>query len=223
MSDSAARAALVGRRDAGKRAFDVTFSALGLALLAPIWMCAAIAIKLDGGPVYFRQERIGLGGRPFRMWKFRTMIPDAERRGPLITVGRDPRITRVGAFLRRSKLDEIPQLLNVLHGEMSLVGPRPEVPRYVAQYTAEQRAVLQLMPGITDPASVAYRDESRLLGRVSDPERYYVEVVMPDKIRLNLAHAAHATRVRDVLVILQTLGVWPRSRNATRNRESPVS
>jgi len=188
-----------------KRLFDLFWSALGLLLLLPVFLGIALAIKLDdGGPVFFRQQRIGYRGRPFTMWKFRTMVVDAERRGGSLTVGRDPRVTRVGYWLRKTKLDELPQLWNVLKGEMSLVGPRPEVPRYVALYTEEQRRVLELVPGITDPASIRFRHESELLARSPDPERTYVEVVMPEKIRLNLEYAERATVWSDFLVILQT-------------------
>ncbi|HEX2203616.1 MAG TPA: sugar transferase, partial [Longimicrobium sp.] len=159
----------------------------------------------DRGPVFFRQERVGKDGKPFRMWKFRTMRVDAEKVGPQLTVGADPRITRVGRWLRKTKVDELPQLLNVLSGEMSLVGPRPEVPRYVAMYTPEQRRVLSLMPGITDPASIRYRDESAVLAEADDPERTYVEEVMPEKIRLNLDYAARSSVLSDTAVILKTI------------------
>jgi lipopolysaccharide/colanic/teichoic acid biosynthesis glycosyltransferase len=190
-----------------KRCFDLCATIAGLVVLSPLLLIVALLIKLDdGGPVFFRQQRVGRAGRRFRVWKFRTMIPDAERRGGALTVGDDPRTTRVGRWLRRSKVDELPQLFNVLAGDMSLVGPRPEVPRYVARYTADQRRVLDLVPGITDPASIAYSRESELLARAPDPERYYVTAVMPDKIRINLTYAARATRWTDVKVVLETLG-----------------
>jgi lipopolysaccharide/colanic/teichoic acid biosynthesis glycosyltransferase len=190
-----------------KRLFDVGATIAGLFVLWPVLLIVALLIKLDdGGSVFFRQERVGRAGRRFRVWKFRTMIPDAERRGGTLTVGDDPRTTRVGRWLRRSKVDELPQLFNVLAGDMSLVGPRPEVPRYVARYSADQRRVLDLVPGITDPASIAYSRESELLARAPDPERYYVTAVMPDKIRINLTYAARATRWTDVKVVLETLG-----------------
>ena len=189
-----------------KRVFDLSCSVLGLLLLALPFAVVAVLIKLgDGGPILFRQERVGYEGRSFRMLKFRTMRPQAASEGPRLTVGADPRITGVGRFLRRYKLDELPQLINVLRGEMSLVGPRPEVPEYVALYDAEQRAVLALMPGITDPASIHYRNESELLGGSDDPQRLYVEQIMPDKIRMNLAYARKATLLSDVGVILATL------------------
>ena len=189
-----------------KRVVDVALSVLALALLWPLGLVIAAAVTLgDGGPAFFRQERVGRGGRTFRMWKFRTMIVGAERSGRHLTVGDDPRVTRVGAVLRRTKLDELPQLFNVLRGEMSLVGPRPEVPRYVAFYNAEQRPVLRLTPGITDPASLRYRDESEELAGSAEPERMYVEHIMPEKIRLNLAYAARATWRSDLGVIWSTL------------------
>jgi lipopolysaccharide/colanic/teichoic acid biosynthesis glycosyltransferase len=188
-----------------KRSLDVVASAAGLVLLAPLLAAIALAVGRDG-PVFFRQERVGRGGRIFRIWKFRTMVPDAERRGSALTVAGDPRITRTGAWLRRTKLDELPQLLNVLRGEMSLVGPRPEVPRYVALYTPAQRRVLELVPGITDPASVRYRDEAGELSLAADPQRHYAEVVLPDKIRLNLDYAARATAASDLRILLRTVG-----------------
>jgi len=189
-----------------KRVVDVAVSALALALLWPLGLVIAAAVTLgDGGPAFFRQERVGRGGRTFRMWKYRTMIVDAERGGRHLTVGEDPRVTRVGAVLRRTKLDELPQLLNVLRGEMSLVGPRPEVPHYVALYSPDQRAVLSLTPGITDPASLRYRDESEELAESAEPERTYVDHILPEKIRLNLAYAAQATWLTDIGVIWATL------------------
>ena len=189
----------------GKRAFDVVASALGLLLLAPLLVVLVLLVRADGGPAFFRQERIGRHGRSFRIWKFRTMVPDADRLGPHLTVGADRRITRLGGWLRRTKLDELPQLINVLAGEMSLVGPRPEVPRYVALYDVGQRRVLDLVPGITDPASIRYHDESRVLASSSDPERLYVERLMPEKIRLNLAYAEGRGVVRDAGIIFATL------------------
>jgi lipopolysaccharide/colanic/teichoic acid biosynthesis glycosyltransferase len=190
----------------GKRAFDLLWSVPGVVVLALPLMAVALLIKLgDGGPVFFRQERVGQGGCTFYLWKFRTMRERAEQEGPRLTMGRDPRITLVGAFLRRLKLDELPQLLNVLRGEMSLVGPRPEVPEYVALYTPEQRAVLQLMPGITDPASIKYRNESELLAQSDDPVATYTHRIMPDKIHMNLDYAARATVLSDLGVILKTI------------------
>jgi lipopolysaccharide/colanic/teichoic acid biosynthesis glycosyltransferase len=168
-----------------KRLFDVAFSLLALLLLSPLLLALALWVRLDSpGPVFFRQQRVGLGGRLFGIYKFRTMHTGAEAAGPQITVGRDVRITRAGAWLRRSKLDELPQFINVLRGDMSVVGPRPEVPRYVAHYPAELRAVvLGVRPGITDLASIAFRNESDLLAHSPDPERTYVEQVLPIKLR----------------------------------------
>jgi lipopolysaccharide/colanic/teichoic acid biosynthesis glycosyltransferase len=185
---------------------DVTASLAGLVLLSPVLAAIAAAIKLDTpGTVFYRQERVGRGGVPFRIWKFRTMVAGAASLGSALTVGDDSRITEVGRLLRRFKLDELPQLANVLTGEMSLVGPRPEVPRYVARYTEAQRQVLDLVPGITDPASIAYRDEAALLAQRADPEAAYVQEIMPDKIRLNLEYAGRASVRSDVGLIWRTI------------------
>ena len=154
-----------------KRAFDLFWATAGLLLLWPLFLLVTTIIKLeDRGPLFYRQIRIGWKGHPFRIWKFRTMVVDADRIGPALTVGKDPRITRIGHWLRVTKIDELPQLLNVWMGEMSLVGPRPEVSQYVELYSDEQRRVMELKPGITDPASVKYRRESDLLGASEDPE-----------------------------------------------------
>lgn len=191
-----------------KRIFDLSLTIPGVIILSPLFGAIALAIKLqDGGPVFFRQERIGYKGRPFRIWKFRTMIVDAEKHGKQITVEGDTRITRIGAFLRKTKLDELPQLFNVLTGQMSLVGPRPEVPHYVALYTEEQKAVLNHPPGITDPASMRYRNESDILLQSDDPEQYYVDRIMPEKIAINLQHAEKGSVVGDMIVIVNTLCV----------------
>ena len=185
---------------------DLVAAGLGLALLSPLYLATALAVLLyDGRPVLFRQERIGRGGQPFHLWKFRTMRPASG--GPLLTVAGDTRITPLGRFLRRTKLDELPQLWNVLKGEMSLVGPRPEVRRYVERYTPDQRRVLALTPGITDPASLKYFDEERVLAAFPDPESAYIEVIMPQKISLNLHYAAQATFLSDLAVILKSIGL----------------
>ena len=187
-----------------KRLFDVLAAGLGLLVLLPLLLVVAVWVKLDSpGPVLFRQERVGRFGRPFFIHKFRTMRVEP---GPLITIGQDPRITRSGAWLRRNKCDELPQLWDVLRGAMSLVGPRPEVPRYVALYPPELREqVLSVRPGITDPASIACRHEADLLAAAADPEREYVEVLMPQKLKLSAQYAAHATLGTDLRLILQTL------------------
>ena len=189
-----------------RRIFDVAASGFGMLILAPLFVIVAVAILLDsGGPVFFRQVRVGRGGRPFSILKFRTMRVGAEAVGGQLTVGADPRITRVGAWLRRSKIDELPQLLNVLRGDMALVGPRPEVPRYVALYDEHQRRVLDVRPGITDPASITFRDEGSILANASDPEATYVREVMPRKLAMNLAYLERRTPVSDLGVIAATL------------------
>jgi lipopolysaccharide/colanic/teichoic acid biosynthesis glycosyltransferase len=193
----------------GKRMFDLAGATIALLLASPLMLLAALAIKLDSpGPVFFRQERVGRGGKSFEVHKFRTMVADAPSRGPALTVGDDARITRVGRWLRHSKLDELPQLLDVLAGDMSLVGPRPEVPRYVALYPADLRdKVLSLKPGITDPVSLEFADESALLARAADPEREYVEVILPRKLCASAAYAERATLATDLSVLLRTLGL----------------
>ena len=189
-----------------KRLFDITLSLLALVLLCPLLLAVALWVRLDSrGPVLFRQQRVGRGGQPFAILKFRTMQVNAEAAGLQITVGQDPRITRTGRWLRRSKLDELPQLLNVLRGEMSMVGPRPEVPRYVALYPADQRAtVLSVRPGITDLASLAFRDESTLLARSADPERTYVEEILPIKLRHACDYVAQRSLWLDLRIIVRT-------------------
>ena len=191
---------------AAKRAMDIVISAAALCVLWPVLLLIALAIVVDDpGPVFYRQVRVGRGGRPFRIFKFRTMVVDADKKGLSITVGRDSRITRVGAFLRKTKLDELAQLLNVLCGQMSFVGPRPEVPRYVELYTPYQRQVLLVRPGITDYASIAYRNENDLLAGAKDPERMYIETVMPDKIELNMKYLREISPLTDVRLIFRTV------------------
>ena len=197
----------------GKRLFDVLGATLGLVLLSPLLVAIALWIKLDSrGPVFFRQQRVGRHGAPFHIHKFRSMREDAPLVGPQITIGADPRITRAGHFLRRSKLDELPQLLDVLAGTMSLVGPRPEVPRYVALYPPAVRdKVLSVRPGITDPASIEYHDESTLLARAADPERVYIEHVMPAKLRYAAEYVDRMSLLNDVRLIGATLRMlWSR-------------
>lgn len=195
-----------------KRIFDVVFSVVGLMLLWPVFLLVALLVKLDDrGTVFYRQVRVGRWGREFRIVKFRTMREGADKAGPSITAARDVRITRVGHWLRKAKLDELPQLWNVLRADMSFVGPRPEVPKYVALYTPEQRKVLELIPGITDEASLEFRDEEELLAAAAAPGRYYVEYCIPRKIMLNLAYARRAGLLRDMGVILRTVcSVWLR-------------
>jgi lipopolysaccharide/colanic/teichoic acid biosynthesis glycosyltransferase len=189
-----------------KRTFDILASLVGLVLLAPIGLLVALAIKLDSrGPVFFRQVRMGLNFQPFRIYKFRTMVAEAPALGAQITAGADPRITRVGAFLRKSKFDELPQLINVLLGDMSLVGPRPEVPKYVEIFADDYRDILSVRPGITDPASLKYRDESAVLAAVADPEAAYIEQILPEKIALARQYIARSSFFYDLQVILQTL------------------
>ena len=199
--------------EVAKRMFDLLGAAIALLLLAPLLAAVAIWIKIDSpGPVLFRQQRVGRHGRPFAIRKFRTMVADAPQRGPQLTVGNDERITRAGAFLRRAKFDELPQLVDVLAGHMSLVGPRPEMPSYLAHCPAELRdKVLAVRPGITDPVSLEFADESALLARAADPEREYVEVLLPRKLRAAAAYAEHANLVTDLCVIGRTLRVlWAR-------------
>lgn len=188
-----------------KRLFDVVVAAFLLALALPGMLLVAAAIRIDdGGPVFFFQRRVGRGGREFFIWKFRSMRQDAERVGPALTSAGDSRITRFGELLRASKLDELPQLVNVLRGEMSLVGPRPEVPKYVAFYDESQRRALDVRPGITDPASLRFFDECELLAQAADPHVAYVERIMPYKLRMNLAYIERANVATDCVILLCT-------------------
>lgn len=210
-----------------KRLFDLLGSALGLLLLLPLGALLALLIKLsDRGPVIYRQTRIGRLGAPFRIWKFRTMVVNADKLGLQISEDNDPRITVVGRFLRKTKLDELPQLINVFAGEMTFVGPRPEVPRYVELYTPDQREVLQLKPGITDLASIVFRDEEELLRRAPNAEEFYVAYCLPKKIELNRRYAAKADFFRDLGIILRTASAVlfgaPRS-SAAQGNESTTS
>ncbi len=190
---------------AAKRAFDVFGSATGLLVASPLLLLAAIGIKLDSpGPVLFVQQRVGRNFRPFGIYKFRTMIADAAARGGPITFGADPRITRVGRLLRATKIDELPQLVNVLKGDMSLVGPRPEVAKYVDMFRDDYEVVLSVRPGLTDPASVKYRDEATLLAASGDPQRAYVEQVLPDKIALARQYIGQASFAGDLGLLART-------------------
>ena len=192
-----------------KRMFDVVLAGLGLVLILPLLAVLALWIKLDTpGPVFFRQERVGRHGVPFRIHKLRTMQVAQHEAAPQVTVGADPRITRAGRWLRRHRLDELPQLIDVLAGSMSLVGPRPEVPRYVALYPPALRdKVLSVRPGITDPASLLNLDESELLGRAADPERAYVEEVLPAKLRCSALYVDQRSLIGDLRLLGRTLKV----------------
>jgi lipopolysaccharide/colanic/teichoic acid biosynthesis glycosyltransferase len=188
----------------GKRLFDIVGAVLALVVLSPLLLLVAVRVKLDSpGPVFFRQERVGRFGMPFRIHKFRTMVHDAP--GMQITVGDDPRITRAGAWLRRTRIDELPQFIDVLLGTMSLVGPRPEVPRYVAHYPlALRERVLAVRPGITDPASLGALNESALLARAADPEREYIDRILPAKLQASADYAETASLGSDLAVLWQT-------------------
>lgn len=190
-----------------KRLFDALASLAGLIVLSPLLIVVAIGVKATSrGPVFFRQERMGKDFRPFRIYKFRTMVVDAPQLGGQITAGeRDPRITKVGALLRKTKIDELPQLINVFVGDMSLVGPRPEVPRYVNMFREDYQEVLTVRPGITDLASVKYRDEAEILGAAADPDQVYISQVLPDKIALAKQYIAQSSLLFDLRLILQTL------------------
>ncbi|MBD7916135.1 sugar transferase [Clostridium sp. Sa3CUN1] len=189
-----------------KRVFDFIVSLIGIIILSPIFIIVSIAIKVDSkGSILFLQKRVGQYGKEFNIYKFRTMVTDAEKLGKQITVGKDNRITRVGSFLRKFKIDELPQLFNVLKGDMSLVGPRPEVPKYVSLYNEEQRKVLDVRPGITDIASLRYKDENDILGKVDNPEEYYINVIMKDKLKLNLEYIEKNNVFFDIYLIIKTI------------------
>jgi lipopolysaccharide/colanic/teichoic acid biosynthesis glycosyltransferase len=188
-----------------KRILDFVVTALGLIVASPLLLLLCLLIKLsDNGPIFYRANRIGKGGVPFAVYKFRTMIVDADKIGPAVTASGDSRVTPIGAFLRRTKLDELPQLLNVLNGEMSLVGPRPEDPRYVALYLPAQRQILDFVPGITSAASLAYRHEEQMLTG-DDWETVYQQQVMPEKIAIDLAYMGSANVFTDLKLIFQTV------------------
>lgn len=194
------------RSDAvARRLFDVGAAGVGLAVLAPVLLITAAAIKLhDGGRVFYRAQRVGKGGELFELYKFRTMVHEADRQGPGITSSGDSRITPVGRVLRRTKLDELPQLINVLRGDMTLVGPRPEDPRYVALYTPTQRQILEVRPGITSAASLAYRHEEQMLSG-PDWEEVYRRRVMPEKLSIDLEYISRRTFWSDVMLIVRTI------------------
>ncbi len=189
-----------------KRWFDILTTFTGLVLLLPFLIVIALAIIADSrGGVFYRQVRVGRGGKKFGLYKFRTMVPDADKQGQLTVGGRDPRVTAVGHFLRTYKLDELPQFINILAGDMSVVGPRPEVPRYVNLYTTAQKKVLTVRPGLTDYASLEFINESEILGRSNDPEQCYIAEVMPAKLQLNLRYIREAGFFTDLRIIFRTM------------------
>ena len=189
-----------------KRMFDIVVAAAALVVLFPLLVLSALLIKLDSpGPIFFKQERIGRNFRPFWIYKFRTMAQDAPARGGLVTIGEDARVTRVGRLLRKSKIDEIPQLTNILKGDMALVGPRPEVRYYVELFRRDYEEILKVRPGLTDLASLKYRDEAALLGKAANPEDEYRTRVLPDKIRLAKDYLRRSSFLFDLGLILKTL------------------
>ena len=189
-----------------KRMFDIVVAAAALVVLFPLLVLSALLIKLDSpGPIFFKQERIGRNFRPFWIYKFRTMAQDAPARGGLVTIGEDARVTRVGRLLRKSKIDEIPQLTNILKGDMALVGPRPEVRYYVELFRRDYEEILKVRPGLTDLASLKYRDEAALLGKAANPEDEYMRHVLPDKIRLAKDYLRRSSFLFDLSLILKTL------------------
>ena len=196
-----------------KRLFDIVASGLGLLVLCPLFLILAVWIKLDSkGPVFYRQVRVGLHNKDFRIFKFRSMRVGADK-GSLVTIGgRDPRITRSGYFIRKFKFDELPQLINVFVGDMSLVGPRPEVRHYVDYWTPEQMHVLDVRPGITDPASIKFRNENELIEQAEDPEKYYIEVIMQEKLKLYLEYVENHTFWGDIGLIFKTFWVIVKER-----------
>lgn len=188
-----------------KRLFDILASFIGLIIISPIFLILGIWIKLDSkGPVFYKQVRVGRGNKDFFLYKFRSMRVGADKAGLITVGGRDPRVTRSGYYIRKYKLDEFPQLINVLKGDMSLVGPRPEVRKYVEMYTPEQMHVLDVRPGITDLASIRYRNENELLEKAEDPDKYYIEVIMQDKLRINLEYVKEHSFLYDIKLIFGT-------------------
>ncbi|CAN5905415.1 sugar transferase [soil metagenome] len=196
-----------------KRLFDIFSSLIGLILLSPfLFLISFFVLFSSPGGIFYRQIRVGKNGKDFRLWKFRSMRPDADKKGLLTVGGRDPRVTGVGYFLRKYKIDELPQLINVLVGNMSLVGPRPEVRKYVAMYSPEQMRVLDVQPGITDYASIEYSDENELLAKSADPEKTYIKEIMPAKLKLNMKYIEESRGTMlvalrtDLKIIFRTIG-----------------
>lgn len=188
-----------------KRLFDILASGVGLICLSPLFAVLAVWIKCDSrGPVFYRQVRVGKGNRDFRLFKFRSMRPDSDKLGLITVGGHDPRVTRSGYYIRKYKLDEFPQLINVFKGDMSLVGPRPEVRKYVDMYTPEQMRVLSVRPGITSLASIRYRNENEILAKADDPDRCYIEKIMPDKLAIDLEYVDKANVITDIKTIFNT-------------------
>ena len=197
---------MIPYRNCLKRTFDILFSSIGLLMLLPVFLVMAVWIKADSeGPVFYRQVRVGMHGKLFRIFKFRSMRLGSDKASQITIGERDSRITRSGIIIRKYKLDELPQLINVFTGDMSFVGPRPEVPKYVDLYTEEQRHVLDVRPGITDMASIKYINENELLGKANNPEDYYIHTIMPDKLSINLEYVKKNSFMDDVTIIFKTL------------------
>lgn len=189
-----------------KRLFDIFFSFTGFLILLPFFLLISLLILFDSkGGIFYKQLRVGKNGADFYLFKFRSMRTDADKKGLLTVGGRDPRITRIGYYLRKYKIDELPQLINVLTGDMSLVGPRPEVRKYVNLYNEEQKKVLRVQPGITDYASIEYSNENEILGKAENPEQVYIDEIMPAKLKLNLKYIAEKSLMTDLKIILRTL------------------
>ena len=197
---------MIPYRNCLKRTFDILFSSIGLLMLLPVFLVMAVWIKADSeGPVFYRQVRVGMHGKLFRIFKFRSMRLGSDKASQITIGERDSRITRSGIIIRKYKLDELPQLINVFTGDMSFVGPRPEVPKYVDLYTEAQRHVLDVRPGITDMASIKYINENELLGKANNPEDYYIHTIMPDNLSINLEYVKNNSFMDDVTIIFKTL------------------
>ena len=197
---------MIPYRNCLKRTFDILFSSIGLLMLLPVFLVMAVWIKADSeGPVFYRQVRVGMHGKLFRIFKFRSMRLGSDKASQITIGERDSRITRSGIIIRKYKLDDLPQLINVFIGDMSFVGPRPEVPKYVDLYTEAQRHVLDVRPGITDMASIKYINENELLGKANNPEDYYIHTIMPDKLSINLEYVKNNSFMDDVTIIFKTL------------------
>ena len=197
---------MIPYRNCLKRTFDILFSSIGLLMLLPVFLVMAVWIEADSeGPVFYRQVRVGMHGKLFRIFKFRSMRLGSDKASQITIGERDSRITRSGIIIRKYKLDELPQLINVFTGDMSFVGPRPEVPKYVDLYTEAQRHVLDVRPGITDMASIKYINENELLGKANNPEDYYIHTIMPDKLSINLEYVKNNSFMDDVTIIFKTL------------------